>query len=292
MVQVEDLPTLTVVVNSNVENTLSPNCRGVLPRLMLAIPSRPRVMTLSKRLVSDICSVASVDQDCVRLSTLREQARLRRTVRRNLDTTINAASVDQQVAANMLLHERMRIIFLLNTLGGSVDVSDRLIQLASKVRKNGGEVWAYGREKVSSAGAMIFMAADSGRRVLVKRTPLMFHLSTHARRHHTHKRPDCLIAEERKREIAELRMIFVTNSVHRDYARYLTRSVRSVDEKTPLGDDTIWTISDLEAEQFWHVRRRGIASTRASYIANIGEKRLAYDWLKQPEAKAVRKFFR
>lgn len=288
----EDLPTLTVVVNSRVEDTLRPNGRDVVPRLIMWQPHRLGIHNLSKCVVDGVCDLAVVDKQCVRLSTLREQSRLRNAVRTRLDQTMSAVSADEQEAVNTLLEERMRIIFLLNTYGGCVDTSERLIQLAVKIRKNGGEVWAYGREKVNSAGAMIFMAADPFRRVVVRKTNLFFHLSTHARRHDSHRRSSKLIEAVRKSEIAELRKIFAQNSVHSDYARYLTRSVDSVDAKTPLGDDTSWTISDLEAEQFWHVKRRCLSRARASYLANIGGEKKALDLLQLPQAKAVRKFFR
>jgi ATP-dependent protease ClpP protease subunit len=287
----EDLPTLTVVVNSSVETTLRPNGQYVVPRLTMWQPQRFGVQHLSKSVVDGVCDLAVVDKQCVRLSTLREQSRLRNAVRTRLDKTMRAVSVDEQEAVNTLLEERMRIIFLLNTYGGCVDTSERLMQLAVRVRKNGGEVWAYGREKVNSSGAMIFMAADPSRRVVVKKTSLFFHLSTHARRHHTHARSNQLMESTRKYEVAELRTIFAQNSVHRDYARYLTRSIDSVDAKTPLGEDTSWTISDLEAEQFWHVKRRSLPRAKASYLANMGGEKKALELLQLPQAKAVRKFF-
>ncbi len=288
----ENLPTLTVVVDTNVQTTLKPNSNQVLSRLVMWLPWHNEVMQLSKTVVDDVCDFAQVDQHCVRLATLKDQARLRNEVRSRLDRTIKAASAGEQEAANILLAERMRIIFLLNTLGGWVDASDKLIQLATKVRKNGGEVWAYGRDKVKSSGSMIFMAADTNRRVLVNGTDLFFHLSTYARYHSDHTRSKQLIENSRRNEIAELRTLFTTNSVHRDYARYLARSVDSVDAQTPFGEDATWTISDLEAEQFWHVRRRGLQRAQASYTANIGGENIARSLLKQPGAKAVRKFFR
>lgn len=288
----EHLPTLTVVVRTNVEDTLKPNREWMLPKLMMWLPKHPGVHHLSQCVVERMCDLVHADQQVARHSTLREQARLQNQLRARFDKTLSASRRVEKEAAQALLAERMRLVFLLNTYGGLVSTSDKLIQLATKVRKNGGEVWAYGREKVNSAGAMIFMVADADRRVLVKRTPLFFHLSTSARRHSSHDHADSLIASVRRDEIAELRTIFATNCVHRDYARYLRRSVDSINATTPFGEDAKWTISDLEAEQFWHVRRQGLWNARGSYFANIGGASNAKELLRLPEARAVRNFFR
>ncbi len=287
-----NLPTISVVVDGRIDNVFASHTKGILKKVLYCGPEAHDVQPISRGAFVEICDVARWESEPLGLANLGAVSARRNASLSRLAEIVKQRGHKEKEISAIMLEQRLRLVFLLQTPGGCMHVERLLEKYAARVRKNGGEVWAFGRESVQSAGALLFMAADPSRRYLEHDSQLFFHLSTLARKHHSHQHSLADMYQKRADEIASLKDLLVRNSVHRDYAAYIKEGVVSVDKKTPIGEDATWTFNDKEAEQLWNVRRHRRKHLRYLYEEQLGEVTQVRNLLKESVASPIRRFFR
>lgn len=287
----EAVPVITVVIDRDVEDTFEPDPLYRLSRVQFMSPDSGQLLRLPERVFTQICEVASAESGAVAISSARRGSVIRSDARRQLSCVLSWASKADNEAAQMMMENRVRLVFLLNTLGGCVQTERKLVRYANRVRRNGGEVWAFGREKVNSAGAMLFMSADPDRRYLDEHTTLLFHLSTFAREDCSHKRTTPQISRSRSQEIADLRRILSSSVSHDSYASHIRNLVKKKDLAAPLGQDVDVIFSAREAQRYWSVEVHKPQRLLSIYTGLLGANKQPERILAPRSARPVRRFF-
>lgn len=75
---------------------------------------------------------------------------------------------------------RINVVLLLNSLGGHGTSMRRLLKAIEYVEQNGGEAFSFGGHNIMSAAANLFVAPNVQNRYLLKRSTLLFHMSSNA----------------------------------------------------------------------------------------------------------------
>ncbi len=287
----ELLPILSVIVDDDIEETFSPDRCGRLRKVLFHRPGWADMQAVDATIFDNLCEIGALEHEPVTLHNLRQvTASVRQADKRLACSAAMSTTLDQEMAAIMKA-TRMRLVFLFNTFGGSVDSEKKLIDYAKVVKKNHGEVWAFGRENVVSAGAMVFMASDPRRRFLTEDSKLLFHLSTNAR---YNKKRTCSVESmriERASEIDALRNLFRINTVRQPHhGDYLINQLEIANARALLGDDVELALSAKEAEHLLFIRRRSLRSFRKKIHDFLGGADEARSLLRGRVSRPVRTF--
>lgn len=287
----EIVPVITVVIDCDIEDTFKRDARYRLSRVQFLSPESNHLLRLPENLFTQMCEVASVESSSVVVSSAGRGSAIRNDARRRLSSVLSWASKADHEATEMMMENRVRLVFLLNTLGGCVRTEKKLVRYANRVRRNGGEVWAFGKQEVNSAGAMLFMSADPNRRYLEENTSLLFHLSTWAREDDSHMRTTPQISRSRLQEIADLRRILVSSVSHDAYALHLSNMVKRKDLAAPLGQDVDISFSAGDAQRYWSVNVHETKKLLSIYRSLLGVDTQASRLLDSKSARPVQRFF-
>ncbi len=286
-----DIPVVTIVVDQDVEHVFNAGLDARLSSVQYLSAQKERLLRVPQLVFKEICSLSGKSSPVISTPVARKGKSLHTQTRSRLSRVLSQTSSSDSKAAEIMMDGRVCLVFLLNTAGGWVDAQRTLSGYADQVRRNGGEVWAYGKHEVNSAGAMLFMSADAERRHLEKDASILFHLSTYAREHHSHRRNTSQIIGQRHKEIADLKSLFVRASCHSQLDAYLTNMVHQADINSPLGDDVSLQFSARRAQQLWGIHCFEHAELFRSYRSLLGSDNLADRLLHHRSARPVQRFF-
>ncbi len=287
----EAIPVITVVVDRDVGDTFEQDIQYRLSRVQFLSPASDRLLRLPEAVFTQICEAASSESAAVTIATARRASGIRKQARRRWSAVLSGASKSDNEAAQMMMESRVRLVFLLDTFGGCVSTEKKLVRYGNRVRRNGGEVWAFGKKKVNSAGAMLFMSADPARRYLHEHTSVLFHLSTWAREDSSHTRTTPQISRSRLQEIADLKRILATSVSHAGYASHLNNMVKRKDLAAPMGEDFDVVFSAQEAKRYWGVHVHERDEMLNIYGSLLGNNKQARRLLCSRSARPVQRFF-
>lgn len=288
----EVLPSVTVVINSDVDDVFAPNKQGRLDRVIFVDPSRDEIASVSTEIFLPVCKVGASELKVAASLTSRKLKLERDRVRSNLVKTISSVNPTDQKIATIIAQAKIRLIFLINTLGGCISAEGKLIGYAKIVKDNGGEVWAYGRKDVCSAGAMVFMAADPHRRRLTSDSELFFHLSSGARKDDNHNLITPEMKQERIAELEMLKRLLQRNSVAANPRNNdLVKSIELSDQATPVGDDVSLSLDAQRAKRYLNVSCPTLDQVRAEYRANVGGRKVVRSLLYSTLGQPIHRFF-
>ncbi len=286
----EAVPVVTILVAGSVEDTFRPGWDNKLSRVLVWSGQKVRPTKVPYGIFAEVCRAANGALESASSAANRSAAVVRAHYRGQFSTVLDSVSEHDKYDIQAMVEGRAKLIFLINTPGGCVSAEKKLVRYADRVRKNGGEVWAFGQKKVSSAGATIFMHADSERRILEENTSLYFHLSTAAKRDESLTISDLQMEGNRWDEVVAMKRLFVGACLDSCYATYLERMVDSLSSKTPLGKDLEWRFSAKEAQQLWKVAPRTVQMFRSSYASIFEDDSSAQTFLASREASGINKF--
>lgn len=290
LMQSERLPVVTILVEGNVEDTFRASWDNKLSRVLIWSGQKDRPSRAQYRVFSEMCSSMPDDSDSASAKATRSAAVVYTHYRGQFSHILDLVSGDDKHDALVMIEERVKLVFLIDTPGGCINAEKKLVRYANRVRKNGGEVWAFGKQKVSSAGATVFMHADRKRRWLEENTSLYFHLSTAAKRNGVNGIDEMQMEGNRADEIVAMKKLLANACVDQCCATYLERMIETSNSKVPLGKDVEWRFSAKEAQQLWQVGRLSPEHLSIAYKGVFGDEVLAQTFLASREAKAIQRF--
>lgn len=286
------LPSITVVIDGDVEDVFKTTSNGYLNRVLFVDSDNDAVLPVSEEVFLNVCQVGVAELK-MQLSQTSRKAKLERDrVRDTLAQTMASTNATDRRIAMVMAQTKVRLIFLINTLGGCITAESRLIGYAKIVKDNGGEVWAYGRKDVCSAGAMVFMAADPHRRRLTCDSELFFHLSSGARKADNGSLVTPEMKQERIAELEMLKRVLQRNSIASNARDSdLIKALELSDQSAPVGDDVSLSLDAQRAKRHLKVSCPTLNQVRDEYRANVGTRKVVRGLLYSPLGEPIHRFF-